>query len=126
MSPPKYVDLLALLIALAVFLLGDLPLLGYAVAAAAWLAQRGIHMLAQRRMKQELAAGNRQKAMGIVAATGLGRVWLMATSVLLVGIAEREAGLAAAILLLALFTLSFAAQGLTHLLDDQPEGQGVV
>jgi uncharacterized membrane protein YkgB len=124
MSPPKYVDLLALLIALAVFLVGDLPLLGYAVAAAAWLAQRGIHMLAQRRMKQELAAGNRQKAMGIVAGSGLGRVWLMATSVLLVGIAEREAGLAAAILLLALFTLSFAAQGLTHLLDDQPEGQG--
>jgi hypothetical protein len=124
MSPPKYVDLLALLIALAVFIVGDLPLLGYAVAAAAWLAQRGIHMLAQRRMKQELAAGNRQKAMGIVAATGLGRVWLMATSVLLVGIAEREAGLAAALLLLALFTLSFAAQGLTHLLDNQPEGQG--
>jgi len=124
MSPPKYVDLIALLIALAVFVIGDLPLLGYAVAAAAWLAQRGIHMLAQRRMKQELAAGNRQKAMGIVAATGLGRVWLMATSVLLVGIAEREAGLAAALLLLALFTLSFAAQGLTHLLDDQPEGQG--
>jgi uncharacterized membrane protein YkgB len=124
MSPPKYVDLLALLIALAVFVIGDLPLLGYAVAAAAWLAQRGIHMLAQRRMKQELAAGNRQKAMGIVAGSGLGRVWLMATSVLLVGIAEREAGLAAAILLLALFTLSFAAQGLTHLLDDQPEGQG--
>jgi len=124
MSPPKYVDLLALLIALAVFLIGDLPLLGYAVAAAAWLAQRGIHMLAQRRMKQELAAGNRQKAMGIVAATGLGRVWLMATSVLLVGIAEREAGLAAALLLLALFTLSFVAQGLTHLLDDQPEVKG--
>ncbi|HKH63905.1 MAG TPA: hypothetical protein VKA35_00420 [Solirubrobacterales bacterium] len=124
MSPPKYVDLLALLIALAVFLIGDLPLLGYAVAAAAWLAQRGIHMLAQRRMKQELAAGNRQKAMGIVAGSGLGRVWLMATSVLLVGIAEREAGLAAAILLLALFTLSFAAQGLTHLFDDQPEVKG--
>jgi uncharacterized membrane protein YkgB len=124
MSPPKYVDLLALLIALAVFIVGDLPLLGYAVAAAAWLAQRGIHMLAQRRMKQELAAGNRQKAMGIVAATGLGRVWLMATSVLLVGIAEREAGLAAALLLLALFTLSFAAQGLNHLFDNQPEGQG--
>ena len=125
MSPPKYVDLLALLIALAVFLIGDLPLLGFAVAAAAWLTQRGIQMLAQRRMKQELAAGNRQKAMGIVAGSTLGRVWLMATCVLLVGIAERESGLAAAILLLALFTISFAAQGLAHLFDDQPEGQGV-
>jgi hypothetical protein len=124
MSPPKYVDLLALLVALAVFLLGDLPLLGYAVAAAVWLLQRGIQVLAQRRMKQELAAGNRQKAMGFVAGSTLGRVWLMATAVLLVGIAERESGLAAAILLLALFTISFAAQGLSHLFD-QPEGQGV-
>jgi cobalamin synthase len=124
MSPPKYVDLIALLVALAVFLLGDLPLLGYAVAAAVWLTQRGVQMLVQRRMKQELAAGNRQKAMGIVAATTLGRVWLMATAVLLVGIAERESGLAAAILLLALFTISIAAQGFHHLFDDQPEGQG--
>lgn len=125
MSPPKYVDLIALLVALAVFLLGDLPLLGFAVAAAVWLLQRGIQMLAQRRMKQELARGNRQKAMGIVAGSTLGRVWLMATAVLLVGIAERESGLAAAILLLALFTISFAAQGLVHLFDDQPEGQGI-
>jgi hypothetical protein len=125
MSPPKYVDLIALLAALAVFLLGDLPLLGYAVAAAVWLLQRGIQILAQRRMKQELAAGNRQKAMGFVAGSTLGRVWLMATAVLLVGIAERESGLASAILLLALFTISFAAQGLAHLFDDQPEGQGV-
>jgi len=124
MSPPKYVDLIALLAALAVFLLGDLPLLGFGVAAAVWLTQRGIQMLAQRRMKQELARGNRQKAMGIVAGSTLGRVWLMATAVLLVGIAERESGLAAAILLLALFTISFAAQGLAHLFDDQPEGQG--
>ncbi len=125
MSPPKYVDLLALLAALAIFLLGGFPLLGFAVAAAAWLTQRGIQVLAQRRMKQELAAGNRQKAMGIVAGSALGRVWLMATCVLLVGIAERESGLASAILLLALFTISFAAQGLAHLFDDQPEGQGV-
>jgi uncharacterized membrane protein YkgB len=124
MSPPKFVDLIALAAALAIFLLGDLPLLGYAVAAAVWLLQRGIQVLAQRRMKQELAAGNRQKAMGFVAGSTLGRVWLMATAVLLVGIAEREAGLAAAILLLALFTISFAAQGLSHLFD-QPEGQGV-
>jgi hypothetical protein len=125
MSPPKYVDLLALVAALAVFLLGGFPLPGYAVAAAAWLAQRGIQALANRRMRQELAAGNRQKAMGLIAASTLGRVWLMATAVLLVGVAERQSGLAAAVLLAALFTISFAAQGLAHLLDEGPEGQGV-
>jgi hypothetical protein len=125
MSPPKYVDLLLLAVALAVFLLGGLPLLGYAVAAAAWLAQRGIQTLAGRRAQTELLAGNRQKAMGIIAATTLGRVWLMATAVLLVGLAEREAGLSAAVLVLVLFTVSFAAQGFSHLFGEEPEGQGV-
>jgi hypothetical protein len=121
MSPPKHVDLLVLAAALAVFVLGGLPLLGYAVAAAAWLAQRGIQVLAARRVAAELLAGNRQRAMGIVAATTLGRVWLMVTAVLLGGLVEREAGLAAAVLLLVLFTISFAAQGIAHLFE--PEGQ---
>lgn len=124
MSPPKYVDLIALAAALAVFLIGDLPMLGFAVGAAAWLAQRGIQLLASRRAAAELAGGNRQRAMGVLAATTLGRVWLMATAVLLVGLAEREAGLAAAVLVAVLFTISFAAQGLSHLFGE-PEGQGI-
>jgi hypothetical protein len=124
MSPPRYVDPLALAAALAIFLLGGFSMLGFAVAAAVWLLQRGVQAYAARRSQAELRAGNRQKAMGIVAATGLGRVWLMATAVLLVGVADREAGLAAAFLLLALFTISFAAQGLSHLFGE-PEGQGV-
>jgi hypothetical protein len=124
MSPPKYVDLLLLAAGLGVFLVGDFPLLGYAVAAACWLIQRGVQAFATRRANEELRAGNRQKAMGIVAATTLGRVWLMATAVLLVGLSDREAGLSAAILVLVLFTVSFAAQGLAHLFGE-PEGQGV-
>ena len=68
MSPPKYVDLLLLAVALAVFLLGGLPMLGYAVGAAAWLAQRGIQMVAaqaraggaQRRQPPE-GDGNRRR-----------------------------------------------------------------
>lgn len=119
MSPPKYVDLLVLAAALAVFIVGGLPMLGYAVGAAAWLAQRGIQALASRRANAELAAGNRQKAMGIVAATTLGRVWLMTTAVLLVGLVEREAGLSSAILVAVLFTISFAAQGLAHLFEPE-------
>jgi hypothetical protein len=122
MSPPKYVDLVVLVAAFAVFALGGLPLLGYAVAAAAWLAQRGIQVLAGRRAAGELSRGNRQRAMAVMAASTLGRVWLMAAAVLAVGLGEREAGLAAAVLLAILFTISFAAQGLAHLLR-APEGQ---
>jgi hypothetical protein len=123
MSPPKYVDLVVLAAALAVFVLAGLPMIGYAAAAASWLAQRGIQVLAGRRATAELAAGERQRAMGIVAATTLGRVWLMATVVLVTGLTfDREDGLAAGVLLLALFTVSFAAAGLAHIFE--PEGEG--
>ena len=123
MSPPKYVDLLVLAAALAVFVLAGLPMVGYAAGAAAWLAQRGIQMVATRRAAAELAAGERQRAMGIVAATTLGRVWLMSTVVLLTGLlAEREDGLAAALLVVVLFTVSFAAAGLAHLFEPEAKG----
>lgn len=123
MSPPKYLDLLLLAAGLGVFLLAGFPLLGFAVAAGCWIAQRAVQVFATKRANEVLQAGNRQKAMGIVAATTLGRVWLMATAVLLVGLSDREAGLAAAVTVLVFFTVSFAAQGLAHLFGE-PEGQG--
>ncbi len=124
MSPPKFVDLLALAAALPVFLLGGFPMLGYAVGAAVWLAQRGIQMIAARRAQEELARGERQRAMGIVAGSGLGRVWLMAATVLVVGLAvERQAGLAAAVLVVVLFTISMAAQGWHQLFGDDARRQ---
>jgi len=123
MSPLKHVDLLVLAAAAVVFALADFSWLGYVVAAAVWLIQRGVQVLASRKAGDDLSHGERRRAMGTVAATSLGRVWLMATAVLLVGIAEREAGLAAALLLLILFTVSFAAQGIAYLME--PESQGV-
>jgi putative exporter of polyketide antibiotics len=46
-------------------------------------------------------------------------VWLIALAVLLVGLAEREAGLAAALLSAALFTVYLAAQFAVRLLAPQ-------
>jgi hypothetical protein len=121
MSPPKYVDLVVLAAALAVFLLGGLPLLGFAAGGGVWLLQRGIQALAERRANRELAAGNRQRAMATVAVSTLGRVGLMATVVLVAGIVEREAGLSSAVLVAVLFTVSLAAQGIAHLFDEEPQ-----
>lgn len=128
MSPPKHVDLVVLAAALAVFVLGGFPLLGYAFAAAAWLAQRAVQTLATRKIAAEVAGGNRQRAMGALAGSTLGRVWLMATAALLAGLVEKEAGLAAAVLLAVLFTVSFAAAGLSYLLsaDNQASAGGSV
>ncbi|MBS1890620.1 MAG: hypothetical protein JST59_04960 [Actinobacteria bacterium] len=109
--------------AAVVFAVCDFSLLGYIAAAVAWLAQRGIQWLAQRRSSEALKAGNRQRAMGIIAATTLGRVWLMATIVLVVGIAQNDAGLSSAVLLAALFTISMGASGFAYLLE--PEQRSV-
>jgi hypothetical protein len=110
-----------LALALPVFLLAGFPMLGYGVAAAAWLVSRGFQLAAERRARGELARGNRRSALGAAALARLGRVWLVALAVLLVGIAERDAGLAAAVLSAVLFTFYLAGQGLAHLLERQEE-----
>lgn len=120
MSPPKHVDLLALVAASAVFVIGGFPLVGFAAGAGIWLAQRVVQMLAARRAAVALADGDRKRAMGTLAATTLGRVWMMTLAVLLTGLlADRDAGLAAAVLVAGLFTLSMAARGIAHLFGDE-------
>jgi hypothetical protein len=112
----RYLDLGLLALALPVFIVAGWPLLGYAVAAAAWLLQRGIHALAARRVARSIASGDRRAALGIMGASTLGRVWLITIAVLVVGLVEREAGLAAALLSVALFTLYLGARVFERLL----------
>jgi hypothetical protein len=112
----SYADLALLALALPVFLLAGWPLSGYAVAAGAWLVQRGIQIAASRRAMSAQERGDRRAALGILAGATLARVWLIALAVLLVGLAEREAGLAAALLSAALFTVYLAAQFAVRLL----------
>jgi hypothetical protein len=119
----SYADLVLLALALPAFIVAGWPLLGYAVAAAAWLVQRGIQELATRRVKRSMASGDRRAALGIMGASTLGRVWLITISVLIVGLVEREAGLAAALLSVALFTLYLGARVFQRLLYPE-NGEG--
>jgi hypothetical protein len=112
----RYPDLALLALALPVFVLADWPLLGYAVIAGAWLLQHAMLAWADRASVAALAEGNRNRAMGIVGGITLGRVWLVATAILLVGLlGEREDGLAAAVLALVLVTLHLGSLALTKL-----------
>lgn len=107
----RFFDLVLLAAALPVFVAAGLPLVAWAVVAAVWLACAAIELYAERRVDRELAGGNRRDAMGWVAATSLGRVWIIGLAVLLVGLlAEREAGLAAALLAAILFTVHLGAR----------------
>ena len=121
----RNIDLLVLLAALPAFLLLDAPLVAWAVAGGAWIAGRIGMEAAARKRRRALAAANRNAALGVTAMAVMGRVWLLALAILLVGLLdEREAGLAAALLALALVTAHLGASFLTHLLD--PEADGTV
>ena len=112
----RYADLILLAIALAIFAVAGLPMLGYAAAAAGWGAQRLIQAWADERVAADLAAGERRAAIAVKAWSTLGRVWLVAGAVLAVGlIADREDGLAAAVLVAALFTVQFAGEAIRHI-----------
>jgi hypothetical protein len=109
--------------ALPVFLLAGLPMLGYGVAAGAWLLASAIQIAAERRVRRSLEGGKRNTALGILAASTLGRVWLVAMAILLVGLAEREAGLAGAVLAAVLVTVHLAGMAIAHLIAaDQEAG----
>lgn len=111
----RYLDLLVLALALPLFVLTDLPLLGYAVAAAAWLVQRAISALATRRAH---ASDDPRTVVGLLAGSMIGRGWLVAGSIFAVGLAgAREDGLAAAVLSIVLFTIFFSAQMIVRPFD---------
>jgi hypothetical protein len=118
MEALRNLDLFVLLAALPVFLLVDAPMSAWVVIVVVWIAGRIGMELAARKRRSALAASNRNAALGVTAAATMGRVWLLAGAILLVGLLdERAAGLAAALLAAALMTVSLASTFLIHLLD---------
>ena len=98
----KNVDILVLLVALVVFLVTPLPELGWITGAAAWLVQRAISELAVRRSE---AADDVRTRVGLLAGSIIIRGWVVAGILVAVGLNDSDAGLAAAVLFLAVFTL---------------------
>jgi hypothetical protein len=104
----RWLDLIALAAALPLFLLADLPIAGYVAAALAWLAQRAIQVALQRRAA---ASKDPRAIVGLTAGGMIARSWLVAGAIFGVGLAAGdEDGLAAAALVIVLFTIYFALQ----------------
>lgn len=98
----RYLDIVILILALPVFLAADLSMVGYAAAAAAWLVQRTIQVVLTRKAA---AAEDPRVVAGIAVGSMIGRGWLVALTILAVGLADGDgAGLAAAVLILVLVT----------------------
>jgi hypothetical protein len=120
----RYVDLVLLAAGLPVFIAAGLPMAGYAVIAAVWLAQHAIEFAADRAAARALERGERRAAMGWIGATTLARVWLVMLAILLVGLlADREAGLAAAVFAVILFTVHLGARLLARAVGPDQSGR---
>jgi MFS-type transporter involved in bile tolerance (Atg22 family) len=107
----RYLDLVVLALALPVFIFAGLPLLGYAAAAVAWLVQRGIRELLNRRAR---ASDDPRTVAGLLAGSMIIRGWLAALAIFGVGLADRDAGLSAAVLVIALFTVFLSGEMLAR------------
>jgi hypothetical protein len=83
-----------------------LPVIGWAAAAGAWLVQRGLQVVVERRAR---ASDDPRTVAGLVAGSMVTRAWLVALAVFGIGLVEREAGLSAAVLAIVLFTVYFSA-----------------
>jgi hypothetical protein len=97
----RYLDLALLALALPVFLAADLPLLGWVGAAV------GVQMAIESRAR---ASDDPRTVAGLLTGSMIARGWIVAGSIFVVGLSEREAGLSAAILSITLFTFYFTGQ----------------
>jgi small-conductance mechanosensitive channel len=122
-SALRYLDLVLLAVALPVFIAADLPMSGYLVVAGVWLALYGIEIGADRAIAAATRRRDRRAAMGWLGATGLASAWIVALAVLIVGLAAgKDAGLAAALLSLILFTVHLGSRVLARMLaSGEPE-----
>lgn len=102
----RYLDLAVLAVALPIFIAADLPLIAWGGVALIWVLQRFVQELL---MKRVVTASNPRAAMGMMSASLIARVWLLALAVLAIGLTEDGAGLPAAVLTAVVFQVWFTS-----------------
>ena len=100
----RNIDVPVLALALVIFAVAGLPILGWVTGAGAWAIQRAIAEFTAR--KAEKADDPRTKV-GLLAGSMIARGWIVAGIIIAVGLKDNDAGLSAAILFLAVFTFQF-------------------
>ena len=116
----RYIDLVLLAAALPLFVLAGLPKLGYVAGGGAWLLQRGVQHALNRRAA---ASRDPRTVVGITAGSMIGRGWLVALTIFAAGLSDEDAGLAAAVLVIVLFTAYFTVSMIMRPFDLQNERQ---
>jgi hypothetical protein len=104
----RNLDLVLLALALPVFVVAGLPLLGYATALVIWLMWRAIGAYAERKARE---ATDLARVAAITSGSVIGRGWLLGLTLVGAGLAAGDdVGLSAALLCVVLFTVSFTTR----------------
>ena len=114
----RYLDVVILVLAAPFVVLLGAPVLGYAVATAAWILQR---ILAAAIDRWAARSKDQKVVLGLTMTSLVVRAWLIGLTILAVGLlAEREDGLAAGITVLVAFTVYFATALILRPLERKP------
>ncbi len=115
MTALRYIDLVLLWLTVPLLLVLDAPQFGVVVAAIVWTVQKMVMLQVDRIARSRKTP---RAAIGLNVATMMGRMWLLAATIVVAGVAvEREDGVAAALVLLGAFTISFAMTLLLRVLE---------
>jgi hypothetical protein len=108
----RYLDVCLVLATAPIVLIGGMPAAGYLIGAAAWILTRAgtVYLQAQARRTSDVRLRS-----GLLVASLLGRIWLIAAAVLLARyVGGKDDGVMAAVLVLAAFTVYFAMSFVTR------------
>ena len=108
----RYLDVCLVLATAPFVLIAGLPLLGYLVAAAAWIVTRIGTVYLQERA---LGIGDFKLRAGVQVGSMMGRIWLVALAILLARFTGGKSdGIMAAVVLLGAFTVYFVMSFFTR------------
>lgn len=108
----RYLDIVLVVLAAVPVLALGAPALGYAVGAGAWIVQRLSAVALEARIKD---LEDQRRRLGISLASSMGRVWLMAAAIMVVGVtSSRPDGLTAALVIFAAFSFTFVRNAFAH------------
>jgi hypothetical protein len=118
LAPVRYLDVVLIVLAAPFVVLLELPVLGYAVGAAVWVASRVLESVLER----SAGRSDVRRAIGVKVGSMIGRTWLIGIGILAVGLAaEREDGFTAALLCLAAYTVHLATALILRPLEKNPK-----
>ena len=118
LAPVRYLDVVLIVLAAPFVVLLDLPVLGYAVGAIAWIVARVLEAV----LEHSAARSDVRRAIGVKVGSMIGRTWLIGIAIIAVGLAaEREDGFTAALVCLAAYTVHLATALILRPLERNPE-----